>query len=160
MAAPFDVDKLNPQIAYLIAQRSKVIARLSTINSSIESTHIVIKNQSDDENNYIKERGGDLKLLLLSNSDEKSNASGPIEKSEISPEKQKQETRRQNREKKGTIDYSVMVDADVFSVARRGRPIDKSVQGVGDGAEQVQYIVYSSLTTIGIVFDSLKKEVN
>jgi hypothetical protein len=147
MAAPIDAEKLNPQIEYLIAQRSKVISRLSTINSSIESTHIVIKNQSDDENNYIKERGGDLKLLLLSNFDEKSNASGPIEMHQ-GPEKQKQKNRRQNRDKKGTIDYSVMVDADVFSVARRGRPIDKSVQGVGDGAEQVQYIAYSSLTTM------------
>mmetsp|Transcript_24582 Transcript_24582/g.23575 ORF Transcript_24582/g.23575 Transcript_24582/m.23575 type:complete len:133 (+) Transcript_24582:172-570(+) len=132
MAAPIDAEKRNPQKAHLIAQRSKVISKIR-----IESAHIVIKNQSDDEKYYIKERGGDLKLLILSNSDEKSNASGPIEKIEMSLEKQKQESRRQNREKKGTIDYSVMVDADVFSVARRGRPIDKSIQGVGDRAKQM-----------------------
>jgi hypothetical protein len=158
MAAVIDVEKLNPQIAYLIAQRSKVIARLSTINSSIESTNKIIRNRSDDDKNYTKERGGDLKCLLLRNFDEKSNASGPIEKSAISPEKQGQDNRRQNREKQGQTDYSVMLDADVFSAARRGKPIDKSVLGVGDAAEQVQYTVYSSKTTVTIIYDLLKKQ--
>lgn len=149
MAAVVEVEKgvgfeINPQIDYLIAQRSKVIAKLSTINSSIDSTNTIIRNQQDDEKNYIKERGGDLKLLLLQNSNEQSNTSEQTERLEIglkiSSQKQGTDSRRQNREKQGQTDYSVILDADVFSAARKGKPVDKSIVGVGDAAEQVNTI--------------------
>jgi hypothetical protein len=42
---------------------------------------------------------------------------------------------------KKTTDYNVMLDADVFSTTRKGKPIDSSIGGVGGAAEQVRLSV-------------------
>ena len=133
----------NPEVDYLIAQRARVIAKLSQIAVTITAAKSSARIQLEDEKTYTDERGGDLDLFKLKKTDEVTLPStaelqhDEKKKSDLLSVKNAGEDRRQNRKRRVETDYTVVLDADVFSANRKGKPIDKAVVGIGGAAEQV-----------------------
>ena len=127
----------NPEADYLIAQRAKVIAKLSQIAITIAATTAGVETQHEDEVTYSQERGGDLPLLKLKQAEEVKPVSSLGRKGVNVEIEDVPEDRRQNRRRRVETDYSIILDADVFSPARKGQPIDQSAVGIGGAAEEV-----------------------
>lgn len=134
-------------ISSLIEERAKLIATLSEVNLSIQTIIKTSEIIDIDKDNYIAERGGDIKYLDIyyknsnneKNNDiivEKQKNEFPLlDKDKTNSEENKNKNRRENR--KRITDYDVITDADVFSTTRKCKPIDKSSFGLGGNAEQV-----------------------
>ena len=136
----------SSNIELLIAQRTKVSKRLALIASIITSTNNTLQEKIDVDANYLEERGGDLEIFKLRRPDEKLPAIANIG---IQPQSHKvtaavvtqndaSDSRHQVNQRRCSIDYSVILDADVFSANRKGKPLDKSIAGIGGTAEQVK----------------------
>lgn len=130
---------VGPEIELLIHQRSTVISRLALIAEAIASTKANYEGQRDDEKTYERERGGDLELLKLKRSDGPTISIAQNQNlSAVIPIQDAIEHRLQSSERRCETDYSVILDADVFSANRKGKPYDKSIVGIGGAAEQVR----------------------
>ena len=132
-------------IELLIAQRTKVSKRLALVTSIITSTNNNLQEKIDDDANYLEERGGDLVIFKLRRPDETPPAIANIGRelqsrkvtAAVVTQDNASDCRNQVNQRRCSIDYSVILDADVFSANRKGKPLDKSIAGIGGTAEQV-----------------------
>ena len=141
MSAPW-----SSNVELLLAQRTKVSKRLAQVTSIIASTNKTLQEKIDDDANYFEERGGDLEIFKLRRPDEKmpviSNIGIESQSHKVTAAVVTQDSatdsRHQANQRRCSIDYSVILDADVFSANRKGKPLEKSIAGIGGTAEQVR----------------------